>query len=245
MIRWHGLPIELENEEEMRPKTPAWERTGRILLPALSLIAFIVAQVMGKYARLSWLLIVLTVVFVVSGYHAEFQSIYHRWKERRDDQRAVDKAFPVFRDLVHRFGPFIDNRMNDTLHHMMRELSQTLPDIRLIQFPDMELWSGPWMYFWQRLDRQRMTMAEFQPALMEFHFIVATFCSYCVRPIFENPPAGFHGQIPPGAKSKLNLFQQKLVRYLGEYQDFSKHVSESRPSLNGLPTYCMMPSPIT
>ncbi len=229
----------------MQPKTPAWERTGRILLPALSLIAFIVAQVMGKFARLSWMLIFLTVAFVVSGYHAEFQSVYHRRKERRDDQRAVDTAFPAFQDLVRRFGPFIDNRMNDTLHYMMRELGQALPDVRSIQFPDMELWSGPWMYFWQRLDRQRMTMAEFQPALMEFHFIVATFCSYCVRPIFENPPAGFHGQIPPGAKSKLNLFQQKLVRYLGEYQDFSKHVSELRPSLNGLPTYCMMPSPIT
>jgi hypothetical protein len=244
MVRWHHqLPIELENEE-MQPKTPAWERTGRILLPALSLIAFIVAQVMGKYARLSWLLIVLTVVFVVSGYHAEIQASYGRWKERRDNQRAVDKAYPQFRDLVGRFGPFIDNRTNDTLHYMMRELCQTLPDVRLIQFPDMELWSGPWMYFWQRLDRQRMTMDEFRPAWMEFHFMVATYCSYCVRPIFENPPHGFHATIPPGAKSKLNLFQQKLVRYLGEYQDFSKTVSESRPSLNGLPMYCVMPSPI-
>ncbi len=32
--------------------------------------------------------------------------------------------------------------------------------------------------------------------------------------------------------------------YLGEYQDFSKAVSESRPSLNGVPMYCVMPSPI-
>ncbi len=244
MIPWHGLPVELENDNEMQPKTPAWERTGRILLPALALVATIIAQLMAKNAKLSWALIGLTVFFVVSGYHAELESVYRRRKERRDDQRAVDKAFPQFRNLVGRFGPFIDSRTNDSLHYMMRELGQTLPDIRSIQFPDMELWSGPWMYFWQRLDRQRVTMDEFRPALMEFHFIVATYCSYCVRPIFENPPHGFHGQIPPGAKSKLNLFQQKLVRYLGEYQDFSKAVSESRPSLNGLPMYCVMPSPI-
>ncbi len=57
----------------METKTPAWERTGRLLLPALSLIAFIVAQVMGKYSKLSWLLILLTVFFMLSGYHPELE----------------------------------------------------------------------------------------------------------------------------------------------------------------------------
>ncbi len=230
----------------METKTPAWERTGRLLLPALSLIAFIVAQVMGKYSKLSWLLILLTVFFVLSGNHPELEAGYSRWKERRDDQRPVDNAFPAFRDLVRRFGPFIDNRMNDTLHHIMHnDLYHQLPNSQLIQFPNIDLWGSHLLYFSQKLDRLPLTMAEFRPALMEFHLLVASYCSYCVAPIFENPPQGFHSEIPPEIKSKLNLFQQRLARFLGEYQDFAKHLSESRPSLQGLPIYCLVPSPIT
>lgn len=237
--------LKLENDEEMQPKTPAWERTGRILLPALSLIAFIVAQVMSKSARLSWLLILLTVVFVISGYHTELQSIYRRWKGRRDNQRTVDKAFPEFREFIRRFGTFVDNRRNDTLHHIVHnDLYPQLPNSRLIQFPNIDLWGSHWLYFSQKLDHLPLAMTEFRPALMEFHFLVGSYCSYCVGPIFENPPQGFHSEIPPGIKSRLNLFQQRLTKFLEEYQNFSQHLSESRPSLNGLPIYCLMPSPI-
>src|SRR5260370_41458145 len=103
----------------METKTPTSERTGRVLLPALSLIAFVVAQAMGKYSKLSWLLICLAVFFAVSGYHSELRAAYIEWKARRDDQRTLERAFQAFRDFVRRFGSFVDNRMNDTLHHIV------------------------------------------------------------------------------------------------------------------------------
>ena len=129
----------------MEGKIPSWERTGRVLLPALSLIAFIVAQVMGKYSKLSWALIALAVLFAVSGYRAEMKAIYDKWKHRRQDRRTVENAFPVFREFVRRFGPFVDNGTNDTLHSIVRtELYLNLPTTRLIQFPRMDLWSVSW-----------------------------------------------------------------------------------------------------
>ncbi len=222
------------------------EFTARDIVPILALIAFVVVNLFGKWPRLSWILVVVAVFFGILDHYSALQERFLKWKARRDDRRTVKKAFPAFRDLVRRFGPFIDNRMNDTLHHIVHnELYPQLPNSRLIQFPNIDLWSSHWLYFSQKLDRLPLTMAEFQPVLMEFHFLVASYCSYCVAPFFENPPHGFHSEIPPGTKSKLNLFQQRLARFLGEYQDFSKHLSESRPSLHGLPIYCLVPSPIS
>jgi hypothetical protein len=230
----------------MKDRTPSWERTGRVLLPALSLIAFIAAQVMGKYSKLSWALIILAVFFVVSGYRVEVKEAYDRWKARRDDRRTVEESFPVFREFVRRFGPFVDNRLNDTLHSIVRtELHLNLPNTQLIQFPQMDLWSSFWLYLSQRLDRQRPSMDEFRPALMEFHFLVATYCNYCVAPIFQYPPQNLHSQIAPATKGKLNLFQQRFVRFLGEYEEFATRLSKSRPVLEGLPYYCSAPPPIS
>jgi len=69
------------------------------LLPALSLIAFIAAQVMGKYSKLSWALIILAVFFAVSGYRAELKEGFDRWKARRDDRRTVEESFRFFESL--------------------------------------------------------------------------------------------------------------------------------------------------
>ena len=230
----------------MKDATPNWERTGRVLLPALSIIAFIVAQVMGKYAKLSWVLILLAVLFAVSGYRADIRENYDRWRERHDDRRAVEETFPAFREFVRRFRTFVDRGTQDTLHYIVQtELYQNLPNTRLIQFPQADLWSSPSLYLSERLDRQHPEMREFRWSLMEFHFLVASYCSYCVAAIFQNPPPDLHAQIHPTTKGKLNLFQQRLVKFLGEYEDFSRRLSESRPSLNGLPLYCSVPPPIS
>src|SRR5260370_30470040 len=155
----------------MESKSPSWDRTARVVLPALSLIAFIVARVMGKYSRLSWILFGLAVFFVVSGYHSELREAHLRWKAGRDDRLVVEEAFPVFREFVRRSELFVDNTTNDNLHYIVHtELHQNLPSTQLIQFPQMDLWSCFWLYLSQRLDRQPPRMSEFRPALMEFHF---------------------------------------------------------------------------
>jgi hypothetical protein len=45
--------------------------------------------------------------------------------------------------------------------------------------------------------------------------------------------------------SSKALRQQRLARFLGEYQDFAKTLSESRPVLEGLSVYFSTPPPIS
>jgi len=90
----------------------------------------------------------------------------------------------------------------------------------------------------EEVDRQQpYTMAEVRPALMQFHSLVGTYTNICVTQIFEYLPPNIRTEIPPEVKSSLNAFQQRYERFLGEYSQFAKSLSESRPVLNGLP-YC-------
>ena len=86
-------------------------------------------------------------------------------------------------------------------------------------------------------------MTEVSAALMEFHSLVGSYTNYCVTPIFEIPP-NIRAEVPTEAKSSLNSFQQRFERFLGEYGQFSKSLSESRPALRGLPYWFSTPKPL-
>ncbi len=227
-------------------KPSNWERTARVVLPALSLIAFVIAQLMGKQPKFSWALIVLTVLFVALGYYSELRDKTASWKSRREDQRAVEKAFPEFQKLVGRFRQFANRQAQDTLHYIVAyEIQQGRADVQTApQLPNVDLWYVPLDFFIERLNRMPRTMEEFRPALMEFHFLVGTYNTFCVSPIFDRLPANFRAQLQPAIVRKLNLFQQQFSRYLEDYQLFARGLSESRPILQGLPSDFPMPGPM-
>jgi hypothetical protein len=87
-------------------------------------------------------------------------------------------------------------------------------------------------------------MTEARDALMEFHSIVGSYTNQCVTPIFEFPP-NLKAEVPAEAKSSLNSFQQRYERFLDEYSQFAKSLSESRPALNGLPCWFSTPKPLS
>jgi hypothetical protein len=59
--------------------------------------------------------------------------------------------------------------------------------------------------------------------------VVSEDTNHCVTQIFELPP-NLRVEIPSEAKSFLNSFQQRYERFLGEYSQFAKSLSESRPA---------------
>jgi len=105
-------------------------------------------------------------------------------------------------------------------------------------------WHSWWMYFWQGIDRRPHTMTEVRDALMEFHSIVGSYTNQCVTPIFELPP-NLRAEVPAEAKSSLDSFQQRYEGFLGEYSQFAKPLSESRPALNGLPCWFGTSKPLS
>jgi hypothetical protein len=233
-----GVPV----AEDEKSKSPFDLKT---LLAALSLVAYIVTQLSDKHPRASWVLLALT-IFLVAANTSVKQEIAE-WIERRRDDAVAGKAFPQFREFVHRFGGFIDSRFNDTLHAIvLNEILQRRADANVaFKLPYMDTWHSWWMYFWQQIDRQPRTMAELHAALMQFHSLVGSYTNQCVTTIFESLPSNVRAEIPTEAKSSLNAFQQRYERFLGEYTQFARSLSESRPVLKGLPCWFSTPKPLS
>ena len=235
-----GVP--LAQEEKARKSSLDHLRN---LLAAVSLVAYIITQLSDKHPTQSKMLLGLTIFLVVAGFYPTLTMQAARWRERRKDNAVARNAFPKFREFVHRFGEFIDSRTNDTLHSIaLNEILARRADANAVfRLSNMGTWNSWWLYFWQQIDRQPHTMTEMSAALMEFHSLVGSYTINCVTQIFE-APQNVRAEIPLEAKASLNSFQQRFERFLGEYSQFAKSLSESRPVLKGLPCWFNTPKPL-
>ncbi len=231
--------------EDEKTSKPSFEHLRTVLM-ALSLIAYVVTQLSDKHPTQSKVLLGFTVFLFAANYYPWLNGQIARWIELRRDDAVARNAFPKFREFVHQFGEFIDSRMNNTLHAIvLNEIVQRRADGNpAFKLPYMNTWRSWWMYFWQGIDRRPHTMTEVRDALMQFHSVVGSYTNQCVTPIFELPP-NLKAEVPAEAKSSLNSFQQRYERFLSEYSQFAKSLSESRPALNGLPCWFSTPKPLT
>jgi hypothetical protein len=236
-----GVPL----AEEERATKP-WSFDLKTLLAVVSLVAYLFAQLSDKHPVEARILLGLTIFLVAADFYAPVKRQVVRLLERRKDNAVARNVLPKFREFVHRFGEFIDNRRNDTLHAIvLNEILQRRADANVgFKLPNMDTWHSWWLYFWQQIDRQPRTMTEVRAALMEFYSLVGTYTNICVTQMFELPP-NLKAEIPAEAKSSLNSFQQRYERFLGEYSQFAKSLSESRPALQGLSYWFSTPKPLT
>src|SRR2546426_729712 len=216
------------------------------IIPVLMLVGYVLVNLYGKWPRWSWILLILAALSFIFDHNSVLKSMFLKWKERRDDRKAARKAFPELQDFVRRFAAFINRQSNDTLHYIVEsDIWQGRPALRAdCQLPNVDIWIYQRLYFSDRLDRQPKTMKELRPALMEFHYLVASYNNFCVAPILEVLPPNIRAQVTPEARSKLNLFQQKFRSYLEGYQLFVERLIKERPSLNGTPSTFNMPKPM-
>ncbi len=233
-----------EDEKTGKP----WSFDLKALLAAVSLVATVIFQLSDKHPTETKVLLGLTIFLVAASYYTPLKLQAVRLLEHRRDDAVAKNALSKFREFVHRFGEFIDNRRNDTLHAiLLHEIIQRRADANAaFKLPNQDTWHSWWLYFSQQIDRQQPhTMAEVRPALMQFHSLVGTYTNICVTQIFEYLPPNIRTEIPPEVKSSLNAFQQRYERFLGEYSQFAKSLSESRPVLSGLPYWFSTPKPLT
>jgi len=222
------------------------ELAARVVLPSLTLIAFVVTNLYGKWPRLSWLLIIFGLFFSFLSYYSALKERFLKLKSLWDDRQAANRAFPEFQDFVRRFASFVNRQAGDTLHYIVEsDIWQGRPALRAdCQLPNVDIWVLQRLYLSERLDRQPKTMKELRPALMEFNYLVGSYNNFCVAPIFELLPPNVHAQITPQTLAKLNLFQQKFRGYLEGYQLFVERLAEARPILRGTPPNFTMPRPM-
>jgi hypothetical protein len=222
------------------------EFSGKDIVPILALIAFVVVNLFGKWPRLSWILVVVAVFFGILDHYSTLKAQLLKWKARRDDRRTAKRAFPELQEFVRRFAPFVNRQTSDTLHYIVEsEIWQGRPALRAdCQLPNIDIWIYQRLYLSERLDRQPKTMKELRPALMEFHYLVASYNNFCVAPILELSPANVRQVITPPVLAKLNLFQQRFRSFLDDYQLFAERLSDARPILKGIPSTFNMPKPM-
>lgn len=226
----------------------AWSFDLKALLAALALVATIIFQLSDKHPTETKVFLGLTIFLVAASFYTPLKLQAVRLLEHRRDDAVAKNALPKFQEFAHRFGEFISNTRNDSLHAIvLNEILQRRADANAaFKLPNQDTWHSWWLYFSQQIDRQQPhTMAEVRPALMQFHSLVGTYTNICVTQIFEYLPANVRAEIPPEVKSSLNAFQQRYERFLGEYSQFAKSLSESRPILNGLPCWFSTPKPLS
>jgi hypothetical protein len=210
------------------------------------LFGYVFVNIYGKWPRWSWVLLIVAVLSLVLEHYPALNNLLVKRKDSRDDSKAAKKAVPELREFVRRFASFVNRQTNDTLHYIVEsDIYQGQPALRAdCQLPNVDIWIYQRQYFSERLDRQPKTMKELQPALKEFHYLVASYNNFCVVPILELLPANIRAQVTPEARAKLSLFQQKFRGYLEAYQLFVERLVEARPILQGTPSMFNMPKPM-
>ena len=216
------------------------------IIPVLALVGYILVNLWGKWPRWSWILLIAAFLAVVLDHYDSFKNLALRWRASRKDDKAARKAFPELQEFVRRFAPFVNRQTNNTLHYIVEsDIWHGQADLRAdCQLPNVDMWAYPRQYFEERLERQPKTMSELRLALMEFHFLVASYNNCCVRMIFELFPANMRDRITPDTRRKLNLLQQTFGAYLQSYQLFVERLIEDCPSLHGTPSTFNMPKPM-
>ncbi len=232
-----------------QPKLTPFDYAAKLFLPGLSVIALILTR--NIQPRLSWGLLALAFVSLIVGFHQPIATARRNWAERRKDRRVARKAFPELRKFVHRFEEFIDNQFQAGALYYIVQCDVCDGDglrYQALRLPDLSVWRAFWKNLADRLDRmdmKRASISELRHELTAFFDIVGTYNNECVSLLFDRLPQNDRNALTPKAKSSLNSFQQRFTNFIGEYKNFAKDLSESRPALKDVNYLFSIPKPIS
>ncbi len=231
----YGLPSAFTEDDGQHGHT-FYDFLKDIVLPASPVVGMFLSW--NSPWRL-WAFLVAALFFGTIGAYPRLKIALGRRVERLRDNHVAEKEFPKFRQLVRRFGEFVDTRTSTTLHYIIgNDLCEPLRTelLRRLGIPTIAFWSERWYFFLVRLNRQIPSLPELEFATSEFHSIVAEFNNFCVAPIFETLPRELRAMLTEQDESKLNGFQQRHMYFIADYESFAKALSESRPVLQRLPS---------
>src|SRR6266568_1710733 len=92
----------------------------QLVVPVLSLVLAGVTALSGKPKAIVLYFILGALAFAVLGFAPPALSRMRIWIERRKDKHVARVWFPKFQSFVIRFGSFVNNGTNDTLHAIIR-----------------------------------------------------------------------------------------------------------------------------
>lgn len=170
---------------------------------------------------------------------------FRDWRTRVANDTFATRESAKFRQFVHSFGEFVDNRTRDTLHAIVSgELSaHSREPIRVVfEVARIDIWSQFWYFLDQRASSD-MKFDDFPLAVLEFNSLVNQYYHACVEVVFERSAQELRGRLSPDEISKLNGFQQRYQRFAAEYSRFLKSIA-LHPGLDRIHGYVPTPNPL-
>lgn len=193
-------------------KPSLFEVLTRLLLPALSLVAFIVAQIRGQTIR--WPLLAFIFLFIAVAFLSPLKAMIRRRLLERQKKNLAQHLFADLQGLVSHFGKFIASNSAETLHAVLqREAAFILGEMHV---PNAELVYYPWYYLNDRLQRQPKTLPEFLGYLTELDSLVRGYINHYLFPVFDRMPEYIREKLSGSALRELAVFREQFVNFLNQ-----------------------------
>ncbi len=227
-------------------KPSGFDLLSKLVLPALSLIPLIVAQLKQQQRAILWGLLGFAFLSLAVGFYPGLKTRTKAWIQVQRAEKEAWRRFSEFRKFVRQFGEFVSTQTNDTLHYIVSsELCRSnMSDFEKLGLPTVGLFSGFWYHFNLRVEQQKPSLAGLRQAIQEFGNLVGTYNNNCVVMVFERLPHDVQASLTPQVKSSLNAFQQRFVRFLQSYQEFLKDLVESGVIPRESHVYFSYPKPL-
>ncbi len=229
--------LETIDLDEDRTVTPPSRDVANWILQVLSIITAVLALVSGAFAKDTWWLRGVVVVFagivIVWVGWTLWPQVTTAWKGRRAKVKqaaTATKLYPAFLDIVKRFQRYADSTSNraDTVPYVLWGLSQQYQlNIRL------PLYSGGPHYPGRFYDHLRQRMKDAPPPLAEFYQLLEDFGDildlyhhvYVLWP-YEELRRASATQIPPHMRADLDVQRDEYNAFLRDSNAFGQRVNE-------------------
>jgi hypothetical protein len=230
------------SEEGQKVAKPSgFDFLTKLVVPALSLVAVIIAQLQQQQRAVLWGLLGFAFLSLAAGFYPAVKTRSKTWIHTRRGKQVARQRFPEFKKFVRQFGEFVDMGRNDTLHYIISsELYQgNVAELGKLGLPTVGLFNGFWYHFNLRIDRMKPSLAD--QTILEFYNLVGSYNNTCAIVAFERLP---QASLTPQVRSSLNAFQQRFVPFLEGYQEFLKDLVEAGVIPSESPIYFAHPKPL-
>lgn len=239
-------PIGGSQQEPPRKPTTS-EVLATLIVPALSLVATIVA-LQRDQRIIAWLLLGVLFLSFAVGFYSSVKSRVRESIADGRDQRLARRSFSEFRNFVRRFDEFAaaPSSRTDTLHAIvLGELcggsSSNLEKFRIVP---AELFHPFSLQLRSRVDQQQRNLRNLLHGLEELSLLTRSYTRYCVLPMFDEFPQDLRPSLTERAKSNLESFRERYVRFLDDYSEYLDSLAQSFSKPRIEPHYFPRPKPL-
>jgi len=211
------------NFSSSRSPKSAFDWITKGVIPLLSLIALILAQLKDQ-KQFQVPLLVLLSIFVVAGFGPWLYSRSRKAWDRGRDGSLADDYTERIRSLAAQFGDFIASNRTDTLHAILQNeiFSHDSGAYQKVRLPSRELYEPFWRNLTFRCKRPARSLEDFAANVRELSTLVTSFHNNVVLQLFNYSDNNFRAALGERNRSDLNAFRERYMLFANAYNEFGR-----------------------